>query len=57
MDTVRYIVSDPMSGYNEIQSLPNSLNLTLDTMRYNVSGLSLDTTDTYLTSRADIATY
>ena len=31
------------SRYNEIQSLLYSLNLTLDTMRYNVSGPSLDT--------------
>ena len=37
MDTVRYNVSDPMSGYNEIQSLLNAMNLALDTMRYNVS--------------------
>ena len=37
VDTVRYNVSDPMSGYNEIQSLLNSMNLALDTMRYNVS--------------------
>ena len=40
------------SRYNEIQSLLYSLNLTLDTMRYNVSGPSLDTMDTYLPSRA-----
>ena len=37
VDTVRYNVSDPMSGYNEIQSLLNAMNLALDTMRYNVS--------------------
>ena len=36
------------SGYNEIQSLLNSMNLALDTTRYNVSGPSLDTMDTYL---------
>ena len=36
---------------NEIQSLLYSLNLTMDTMRYNVSGPSLDTMDTYLPSR------
>ena len=40
------------SGYNEIQSWLNSMNLALDTIRYNVSGPSLDTMDTYLTSRA-----
>ena len=40
------------SGYNEIQSCLNSVNLALDTIRYNVSGPSLDTMDTNLTSRA-----
>ena len=39
------------SGYNEIQSLLKSMNLALDTIRYNVSGPSLDTMDTNLTSR------
>ena len=39
------------SGYNEIQSFLKSMNLALDTIRYNVSGPSLDTMDTNLTSR------
>ena len=39
------------SGYNEIQSWLNSMNRALDTIRYNVSGPSLDTMDTNLTSR------
>ena len=34
------------SGYNEIQSFLKSMNLALDTIRYNVSGPSLDTMDT-----------
>ena len=40
------------SGYNKIQSLMHLMNLGLDTMRYNVSGPSLDTMDTHLASRA-----
>ena len=39
------------SGYNKIQSLKHLMNLGLDTMRYNVSGPSLDTMDTNLASR------
>ena len=39
------------SGYNEIQSWLNSMSLALYTIRYNVSGPSLDTMDTNLTSR------
>ena len=39
------------SGYNKIQSLMHLMNLGLDTMRYNVSGPSLDTMDTNLASR------
>ena len=41
------------SGYNEIQSFLKSMNLALDTIRYNVSGPSLDTMDTNLTSRLE----
>ena len=41
----------PKSGYNEIQSLLNPMNLALDTIRYNVSGPSLDTMDTNLPCR------
>ena len=40
------------SGYNKIQSLMHLMNLGLDTMRYNVSGPSLDTMDTHLASRS-----
>ena len=39
------------SGFNKIQSLMHLMNLGLDTMRYNVSGPSLDTMDTHLASR------
>ena len=39
------------SRYNKIQSLMHLMNLGLDTMRYNVSGPSLDTMDTNLASR------
>ena len=39
------------SGYNEIQKWLNSMNLALDTIRYNVSGPSLGIMDTNLTSR------
>ncbi len=40
-------------GYTEIQSFLKSMNLALDTIRYNVSGPSLDTMDTNLASERD----